>query len=341
MGPVAEGGRRDGVAHHVEGRAGPHRRRPPLAADQGLGAAELGEADAGAVEPGFAEAHARADVRAGYDEAPDAAVPAAADQLAADPGARAQGILERDRQRPQARPRARVQRAPLARRAGAEQAILEGGHRRREAGDELARRGVGGIGGGEDVEAAGGGVDPEPLLEAVMEDVPPGAPDLGDPGAGRRDPAPAGEAGAGDGRGAAAGEALQVDAGERVGAGRGDAPAVVAELGAAGRVGPVGVGADVPAALGDRVLAPPSPPPPAPAATPPPARSPSRRSGQPHLASPTSSLPRSPAYSDSRAGRRELSPLAAIPRRRPREPRERLTAGSAALPEWRNGTSHE
>ena len=93
------------------------------------------------------------------------------------------------------------------------------GWRRREAGDEVARRDIGGRRVGEDVEAAAR-LDTDPLLHAVVQGVPPGAADPCDRRPRRRVPAPARVAGAGDGRLPVAGEALQVGAFERVGAGR-------------------------------------------------------------------------------------------------------------------------
>ena len=169
-------------------------------------------------------------------------------------------VLDRDRQRPQRRPGAGSRRAPLALRLGAEQPVLERRLRRGEAGDELARGRVGAA-----RPQAKTSKPPSRCRRPSRCSIPscsachqvPRTWVMPVPG--RRGPAPAGEAGAGDGRLAVAGEALQVGAVEGVGAGGRHAAGVGAELGAAGGVGPVGVGADVPAALGDRVLPGPSP----------------------------------------------------------------------------------
>ena len=87
-------------------------------------------------------------------------VPAAAGQVAADRAARRVVVLHRDRQRPQRRPGARFEAAPLALRPRAEQPVFERPRGRREAGDEVARREVGAGGRGEDVEAAVAGSVP-------------------------------------------------------------------------------------------------------------------------------------------------------------------------------------
>ena len=175
-----------------------HPGRPPLAADHRLGAEVLGQRDAGAVDHGLAEAHAGAAVRPEKCSALGAAPPAGRAQRAADLRLGSRIVLEGDRQRPQARTTggSRSQRRSSARRA--EQAGLEGPARLGEAGDEGVRGRVGSVAVGEDVEAAAA-LGAEPLLEAVVEGVPPGAADVDDPGPGRGVPAPAGEAGAGDG----------------------------------------------------------------------------------------------------------------------------------------------
>ena len=123
--------------------------------------------------------------------------------------------------------------------AGAEQPVLDRRRRRREPGDEASRVGVGDARHRERRKARRGH-DADPLLDPVVQRLPPGAGDPGDPGPRRRVPAPTGETGAGD-RPRGLGEALHVDAGERVGAGRDRAEGVGAELGATGGVGPAGV----------------------------------------------------------------------------------------------------
>ena len=150
---------------------------------------------------------------------------------------------------------------------------------------------------------------------------------------GGRRPAPAGEAGAGDRPLAVAREALQVGAVEGIGAGRRHAAGVGAELGAAGGVGPVGVGADVPAALGDRVVAGPRLARRQQQQRRPPARPPSRRSAPAHRACPTSpSSSRFDRVPEAKGGRAELSPLGpAAPK-----PPDRAFARMRA-----NGTPHQ
>ena len=83
----------------------------------------------------------------------------------------------------------------------------------------------------------------------------------------------------------------------------------------------IGVGADVPAALGDGVLARPRLARRPAAAAPAPARSPSRRSGRALRAHPTSTLLRSTTLAGLRPGRPDLSPL-------------RRSRRGAALREW-------
>ena len=311
VGAVAEAGGGDRLGRRDGGVAGAHRRRPPLAPDQGLRARVLGEGHPGSVDVGLAEADSAADVGAPGLQGAEASQPARGGDVAADRTGRRAVVLDRDRQRPQRRPGPRFDAAPFALGTGAEEPVFEGPLGGREAGDELAGGGVGRGCPAEGSEAAVAAVGPEPLLEAVVEGVPPGAAHLDDAGARRRRPAPAREAGAGDGRLAVAGEALQVGAVEGIGVRGGRAVGVGAELRAAGRVGPVGVGADVPAALGDGVLPRPRLRSPPAAAAPAPARSPSRRSGRDPRASPTWLLLRSTASGGLSTGADGLSPCSA------------------------------
>ena len=216
-----------------------------------------------------------------------AAQPPRVGDVAADRPGRRAVVLDRDRQRPQRRPRPRFEAARFALGAGAEQPVFEGPLRWREAGDELARGDVGRGRPGEGGEAAVAAVGPEPLLEAVVEGVPPGAAHLDDAGARRRRPAPAREAGAGDRLLAVAGEALQMGAVEGIGAGGRRAIGVGAELRPPGRVGPGGVAIPGASRTGRRRTCPPAPRSPPAAAAPAPGRSPSRRSGRDPRASPT------------------------------------------------------
>ena len=140
--------------------------------------------------------------------------------VAADRPGRRGIVLDGDGQGPQRGPGPRFEAAGLCLGAGAEQPVFERPLGRREAGDEVARRDVGRAGPGKGSEAAVAGVRAEPLLEAVVESVPPASADPDDAGAGRRRPAPAGEPGPGDGLLPVAREALQMGAVERVGAGR-------------------------------------------------------------------------------------------------------------------------
>ncbi len=190
----------------------------------------------------------------------------------------------------------------------AEQAVLERGLGRVEAGDELARRDVGTAGGGEDVEAAVPGADPDPLLDTVVKGVPPGAADLRDAGARRRLPAPAREARAGDGRLAVAGEALDVGTVEGVGARGRHAPGVRAELGAAGACRPSSRRRRRTSRTARLRTSQPAPRPPRPAAPPPPARSPSPRSAPVHPACPTSTLRSLACVRGTKAGSAETLP---------------------------------
>ena len=193
------------------GRAGLHPRRPPLAPDRGLAAGVLGEADAGAVEPGFAEAHPGAGVAAGTaTTCAPRRQPPASEVAAGHPGAGRGRVLDRDRQRPQRRPGAlrRASTTWLSARAQSSRSSKAG------TGDgnplaELARRAVGGRRREEGVEAAAPVDRTEPLLHAVVEGVPPGPAHRGDAGARRRRPAPAGETRAGDRPLAVAGQALR------------------------------------------------------------------------------------------------------------------------------------
>ena len=162
------------------------RRRPPLAADLQRRARVFGQRDPGAVEEGFAEAHPAAGVGAGDLQGLGAAPPAgrrrarrrstaagaassssvivSARNADHDPGSRLQDLLSA---------RAQSRRSSSAGCAGG------------EAGDEIARGDVGRRGRGEDVEAAVPVGDPDALLDAVVERVPPGPADPGD----RRSPA--------------------------------------------------------------------------------------------------------------------------------------------------------
>ena len=183
---VAEPGRVDRRVPRGGRRAGLHPGAAPFALDHRLRAGILGEGHPGAVEQGFAEAHAAASVVARERDPLGAAAPAAGGQIAADPGRRPTVVLDGDRQRPQRRPRFRFEAAPLAFGPRAEQAILQRRLRRGKAGDEVARGDVGGGGSREGVEVAVPGANPNPLLDPVVQRVPPGAADAGDAGAGRR-----------------------------------------------------------------------------------------------------------------------------------------------------------
>ena len=253
VGAVAEPGRVDRRRARDQGQARLHPGAAPLTADLHLLAEVLGQVDPTAVDRRFAEPDPGAAVVAPEPEALDTAAPAPGGQLAADPGSGKAVVFDRDRQRPDRRPRGRFEAAPLCFGAGAEQPVLDRGRRWREAGDEAPRVGVGDARGRERREP-GRGHDADPLLDPVVKRLPPGAGDPGDPGSRRRVPAPTGETGAGD-RPRGQGEALDVDTGEGVGSGGDRTEGVGAELGAAGGVGPPGVDPHVPAALGDRVLA--------------------------------------------------------------------------------------
>ena len=156
VGAVAEPGRVDRRRARDQGQARLHPGAPPLAADLHLLAEVLGQVDPAAVDRRFAEADPGAAVVAPEPEALDPAAPAAGGQLAADPGAGHAVVFDRDRQRPDRRPRVRFEAAPLGLGAGAEQPVLDRRRRRREPGDEAPRVGVGDAGDRERREAPTG-----------------------------------------------------------------------------------------------------------------------------------------------------------------------------------------
>ncbi len=283
-------------------------RRAPFAPDRGLRAGQLGEADAGAVEDGFGEAQARADVARGDRDPLRPAPPAAAEELAAERRARRLRIFESDGQRPQPRPGGRVQGAAPRFRFGAQQAVLERRHRRREP----ATNSVGVV----SVAAAlrNGSKPPGPttptrcsnpscsachqLARTLVIQVPAGALQRQRP---KWVPATA----AGPSRVRlfrwTPSKGSEPAGGTQKASGR--------NLSAAGVVGPVGVGADEPPALGDRVLLRPR--------LPGGQQQQRQRQRDPHRRDPSHSTPRSrhllplrwSASGGQARGRRELSPL--------------------------------